>query len=1219
MSKIQNKDNRAVEDKNFVITLTTEDKKPFNENDLKKEFIKIKTPSEVTSIPSPFAQLHLFNMAFFAANAYRSEAHKKEVYERGTGEYLYDKLISHCLDIFELLFYWDELHLDQKGFEIADFSIPNTKNLKANLLSEGGNREKHINFRETLDLYIDRYKKNIKEKSAVSLTDAFDCGYYIKYQGEIIAVTSPLTGFFISASSNFGVEGICNIWDKDERIVYLSEDSKKFRHLANRNLEFRIFMCKFIDGFCPKGYTYFNDYISEYFKAFKVSTEYKTNEDKIDLAKYGFSPDQTTLQLIKNQKIKPDKEIGTKKKSNDDGVIVIPDRYNKIYFRSLVEVKTILMNNKLEVVHFTLTPKDYEQNIDSRMLLGEQTKWLSVDDFFQPTIAVLHDAVNEERFYCCEVFDKNNNKTDAKILLPLKEKYFKFLTFNGEDNTNLIEKRLSVKIVNDEKYVATLKVPTAIGEIALKKEYVVTEDNSTIVDLDDHSLYLGVYPFVKDSVNIENNGFFRIFTYHSMKITSDLHFYKDIPSGVKIINEAIKKPFSFHCENDRFPVSTFYALEKRSYYKDPKEGHTVSKEKETDFDIIKVNLKHNKTNVEALIIPRFVQKPCTSKGILSVDFGTSNTNVSLGVDDAVTEYDSFVGNEQSNQISQMVMLNKPVEGSFDFEKVFSEYQFNFLCEFMPTDMSKKHKNFKFAIPSILNLRSGNQVNSQSVSLVDSNIPIAYYSEGLRKLPNKKIDIPVQNFKWLERKSHNEVYAYLFIDQLLFMARNWFLARGQNPQEVEVVYSTPLSMNKEDSKFYKELWKALFNKYFSGNNAKLRNISESRAPYYATKIDFKGGSSILLDVGGGSTDILFYNNSEVKATTSYAYAANHLFGKEKSKNIFMKLMPATTSENENSTCLNVEEDLDMKACDIFNYRFAQKQSAVSNEYSKHSEWQFLLALHCSAILYHAIQNNRAINGKDVILKNIMLSGNGAKLFKLLADDNINKLSQLAQKITKFVYGEKNTALAIYFVEDENAWVDKAGTIDNKVRMKAATSVGGICWQMDLKQDKGVADNSKVIPIGYDLELKTQKQGNETESTQQGDIKEQAKRKDVLYENDWTNEATLANYRVDKKDAKDFIIKKITENFNHFLTGFLGGEKGKEQKNSLFDYGLRTFVATPPDKDKIWEIVKIKNLIESSIEDHFVDYPEPAHSIFFVPIERLIIKLSEYFTDNVKEKE
>lgn len=1155
---------------NFNIALDRPTNKPFNSNDLKPVFAAMESPAEVTSIPSPYATIHLHNLAFFAANAQKVQT--PNLYSVGTGKELYDKIISHTLDIYELLYNWEKLNLEQKGFSIELFSIPTEQEINAQNLRQE-DKEKHKNFRKTLNLYIELYKNKL------SITDdAFDCGYYLKYNSRIIAGTSPLTGFFVSASANFGLNGIQGIIPTDTNIVYFSEAPQTFRQLSNRDLEFRKFMCELIRNYSPYSFTAFKDYILEYYREFSLTPDY--NIVTIDLNKFGFHATQTQLQLLMGARITPDNNTRVMK-SNVQNIIAIPDRYNNIYFRSLINIE--------KNIYFNLKPERYVADITQRELLGHTISWLSVNDFFHENIVELQDAINTERFYCCKVIDANGNNSDVKVLLPLKERYFEFFNYDNATFDNLLETRLNVKQVTADEYLATLLIPTASGNVNLQKKYSVAEN--TIVRLNGlDSLYLGVYPFVKDITTPSNNGFFRIFTYHSKQITSDLKFFKDSTTGMsEIKNNTNERYVTKRCYNhenfQEFPKSTFYALERHYFDKD--NNYIQSTDRDVNFEIIEIALTKDGVSCNALIVPKFINKEVNGNvGMLSVDFGTSNTNISIGTNgtnQSISDYDSLITNAQGQQISQVVMLHLPSGNTFGLEA--TEYggtnENHFLSEFMPTTIERNHAHYKFSVPTVINLHE-DIIDNRCVSLVHSNIPVAYYSKGLRKMGDKQIDKPYSTFKWVGQDVKKKSYATLFLDQLLFMARNTLIATGQNPANTIVAYSIPLSFNATEKNFYETLWNALARKYFVETN--LHKISESRSPYYASGHQFGADSSILLDVGGGSTDILFYQNNQVKATTSYAYAANALFSGNRNQNIFMKLLSAKKDDGDIADNMNsVEESSTLQVCDVFNYRFAKREQDVKTAFIENATWEYLLTLHCSAILYHAIQNNKAILGEYVQLRNLLFSGNGSKLFKLLFaignSPSETNFTNLAKKIVKCVYGCDTSALNISFVDDN--WLQGI-TINSSVGMKAATSIGSLCWKMNLKQDAGTTTDPQIVAIGDENTILNQTQLN--------------------------SDIEIAKYDVTDKTKQKNIIDLVTINFNNFLNGFLG----TETQESLFGLGLRTFVPTIPiPPADVRKIITDNNLIEQSIKDYHLTHSKPEHTVFFVPVQRLIEELSKYF--------
>ena len=144
---------------------------------------KIEVP--VTSIPSPFAQLHLFETAFEFINKEYRTTRDVSVF---TGKTTYHKLISNCLDIFEILFSFETLKL--KG--VVDISVWDVSELK-DLAREKNPGRKSV--AETLQIFISNYNRDPRFKDS-GITGAFDKFALIYYKNEIIAGTSPYTGFF---------------------------------------------------------------------------------------------------------------------------------------------------------------------------------------------------------------------------------------------------------------------------------------------------------------------------------------------------------------------------------------------------------------------------------------------------------------------------------------------------------------------------------------------------------------------------------------------------------------------------------------------------------------------------------------------------------------------------------------------------------------------------------------------------------------------------------------------------------------------------------------------------------------------------------------------------------------------------------------------------------------------------------------------------------------
>lgn len=139
----------------------------------------------LNAIPSPFARIHLFEAAFDMV--YQDLINNTKL----AGD-AYNKLVSDCLDVFELIYNWNSHTSEGKNLEILIwhreteiYNLINSKNVRHKLLGE------------TLNTFL-----NGEE----ALKDFGKC-CIIKYNGQVIAGSSPLTGFFTTPNdlSNFGL------------------------------------------------------------------------------------------------------------------------------------------------------------------------------------------------------------------------------------------------------------------------------------------------------------------------------------------------------------------------------------------------------------------------------------------------------------------------------------------------------------------------------------------------------------------------------------------------------------------------------------------------------------------------------------------------------------------------------------------------------------------------------------------------------------------------------------------------------------------------------------------------------------------------------------------------------------------------------------------------------------------------------------------------------
>lgn len=127
----------------------------------------------LNAVPSPFARMHLFETAF--EMVYQDLINNTNL----AGE-AYNKLVSECLDVFELIFNWESHIKDGKNLEISTWS----RQTEIYNLMQSQNKQ-HKLLGQTLDVFL----------QGETAFQGFENCLLIKYNGDVIAGTSPFTGF----------------------------------------------------------------------------------------------------------------------------------------------------------------------------------------------------------------------------------------------------------------------------------------------------------------------------------------------------------------------------------------------------------------------------------------------------------------------------------------------------------------------------------------------------------------------------------------------------------------------------------------------------------------------------------------------------------------------------------------------------------------------------------------------------------------------------------------------------------------------------------------------------------------------------------------------------------------------------------------------------------------------------------------------------------------
>jgi len=600
--------------------------------------------------------------------------------------------------------------------------------------------------------------------------------------------------------------------------------------------------------------------------------------------------------------------------------------------------------------------------------INENYDYLNAKDLLEETIIRLPSKIQNKSF-----FNGNLNENGQYgYLLPLKEEFFKH--FTNDDVRDFIRINESGSAVEVElKISATQK---------FKKMY---KESESIKKLDDFDCLL--YPNVKFTENKDAYYRFGLFLKYESKNKDNysIDFFKgsnkiqldDIDSITRNTND----PENALCK--------IYSLNQKS------------------FDRIILNVG----NVRGILIPILPSKGTSEQFTFSVDFGTTNTHI---------EYKSSSENvikpfEIGEFDKQIHFLN----GNNDSFKLISD------IDFIPETVGVNEK-FKFPIRTALSLARNREKDKRVHPFVLANIVIPYEK---RRIPN--YNATLTQLKW--ESDENQMSYY--IDSLCFLLRNKVALNGGDLSATKIVWFYPLSMAGSRSKTIANIWKISYVKYFLGIEVdsedkfddyvkkilseNLLELPESIAPYLCYKDNTKYRDAISnlvsIDIGGGTTDVVFVKDKKVEYVTSFRFAANSIFGLgEHITSIVSKyqseIEKIIKDNDENFKLENLYNSIkNTKYGDLASFFFSLSDNEMMknvqvnfNSMLKRDENQKLVfVLFYTAIIYHTAQIMKAKNLP--MPRHISFSGNGSRIVNIVANNEI--LEELSKLIFEKVNGQK----------------------------------------------------------------------------------------------------------------------------------------------------------------------------------------------------------------------
>ncbi|MBN1330958.1 MAG: hypothetical protein JXA54_15915 [Candidatus Heimdallarchaeota archaeon] len=924
-------------------------------------------------------------------------------WERASKAYL--KIVSDCLDVAEIFFNYEKLK-DKVQIMVWD----RENNLKELLVNSN-----HKSFGTTLNMYLEQDAKgedpyNFSKLQRIYLLNYIGPGK--PSQLNIIGATSPATLFFSAANDLSYVS----------EHIYFGKDKpfdNSFQQLYERDFEFQKYLYAFKKS---------NHNFAEEFPEFD---KYLLNEQG-GKCNYNFLNDDQK-NIIDKLDEKSIHEYFPLKIDNGSNVVEIlgnPYHYrispnmesdfeidSDIYKGAKPLVLPIESGNTYTSLQYTQDKwhKEFKAPVFNKThwlertlpYSGDKYPYLTISDFLEESIIRLPYEISDQSY-----FNGNLDKPQGKgYLLPVKNLFFDFF------NTSQLKKLINIKI-NAGGVTVKLRIPIKNHKyIEYSRNYF--ENNKPNIDEEsnngsvvENEFVFALFPNIKFANNED--------AYYRFGIISD--FQQSNNYGAKYYSRGIKET-NLIIRNDNDPN-----------YKQCKNYILEN----SNFDYIRINCSKNESGI---IIPNFKIQGGTDLFTYAIDLGTTNTHIEYRVGDNGIALPFNI--EEDKQIHSSSGIGS------------DNYIFDY--DFLPERIGNKEE-FKFPMRTALS--ESKSTNWDSVfPMAHANVPFPY-----EKRNEYKYNRILTGLKW-SNDTDNMKKIRCYIDSLFLILRNKVILNNGDLSKTKIVWFYPISMTRSRFSLFKMAWEESYLKYFGKNLQNIIPVTESVAPYEYYKRQVTNASNMVsIDIGGGTTDIVFANNNGINFITSFRFAANSIFGDGYADNsingiirqfknqIFDVLQSANLDD-----LLRIYDTLDKKnnSSDIASFFFSLKDNkeirgknlSDSVDFNKilqaDETHKIIFVIFYVGIIYHLAHIMKVKNLP--MPRHITFSGNGSKVVQILTTD-----IKLLEKFTIIIF-EK-----IYEKKYDN---DGLTILQNSTIPKEATCKGGI--SAPVAQDYDNIANTKVV--------------------------------------------------------------------------------------------------------------------------------------------------------------
>lgn len=949
----------------------------------------------ITSIPTPFAIFEL------ARNAFEQITSSKKL----SGITIYHKLVSEALDVLEIIANFSKFTDD---FEIIEWDMQadmsdmiQSSNVAhsrlGNTLQLYKSQDKKFNFDQLNTLYLLNYKNGPKRLN-------------------IVGSTSPITVSAPSANdlSYVNVHLSNNHKAFEARKEGNDENDKlnNYPSLINRSPEFikYVYALSRVQIYDAMGTFAFSAYFKEVYAYVEYCFEQLKDEQLkaelrlIDTDYYfnnytpvnngqpqyfiGMIPMLQMCSQSVNISQTSDFRLAAQKSVNILP-LVLP---NMPYARPGMKYTSGFWDPHNKAPFADSTP------IGERTLPFDGTAYpyLVADDLFEPYLIQLPYPIDGEKF-----FTGGYENKEKSYLIPLKRTildYFNADFLNGKTEDNYGQPIFEFKeLVNGVK--AILRLPIQKRQyITFERIYMDTNEGPN-VEANEGGICkcqfdIFIYPFFHTNEHLEGPQRIYLIDGDKKSLTTRHEYSISVgtDSGEKVDTREILRENKRENTN---PMTTKYFL------------------CDQEYDYIMVSNKY----AQGLIIPNWHVYSSQGKTFhFAIDFGTTNTHVEyrseMDHDSKPLDYaamDKTVASLHKNHIE--------VEEQLYNKNLIEFYKLN-LQEFLPLSFGGSNHDLHFPMRTNLcepkNLkRDGYEMSA----LADATIGFHYEKE-----PTAMHNDTRTNLKW--EGGGNSQFVALYIEQLLYLIRAKVIACGGDLNKVNITWFYPVSMLTYQVNGLTTQWQNLANKVL-GPGATVKGYTESVAPYFYYK-NKQGVNSLRrpvasLDIGGGTSDIVVYQNNQPVIISSSRFAGDNIYGDFVGMSIdlngfvqrYGERVSALLSTTQLSSCYESIRGKGRSA-DLVSFMFSLKDNQILKQanlkvdfsamLTEDYQMKTVLVLFYAAEIYHLahLLKSRGIPTPAYLT----VSGTASKMLKIISPQT-KPLETLATLIFNEVLGDNES--------------------------------------------------------------------------------------------------------------------------------------------------------------------------------------------------------------------